>query len=261
MYTVDTMRIALLLPFALLLGLAIGGWAPKEELRARQRETDDLRKKLSESDKESRSDVFTSLVKIPSRTTPSGDKPHALARAKGRRDAPAPTEGAAPTGAVAAAAAPAAPTADKPATPPKPEDLKARIEEAKELWKTRVDIARAQWIDRLKLNQDGTAQFDESINSMNERLYASMQSVADRLAATDTLTPEDGTRAFNDMTSALVQAYDDLNAIVPEDLRGEVAKTELTDFIDPAVAEPLIAVQDKLEKLPRQKGPRMGLLK
>jgi len=252
------MKTALFLPFALLLGLAIGGWAPKEELRARQREVDDLRKKLAESDKESRTDVFTSMVKIPSRASrPAAPKFHASSSADPRHNAPD-GEMESATNAVPPLPSPSA-APGKP--PPKPEDLRARIDEAKELWKTRVDIARAQWIERLKLNQDGTALFDESINAMNERLYTAMQDLADQLAATDTLTPEDGTRAFNEMTDALVQAYDDLNAIVPEDMQGEVAKTELTDFIDPAVAEPLVAVQDKLEKLPRPQGQRMRLLK
>ena len=50
---------------------------------------------------------------------------------------------------------------------PRPEDLRARIEEAKELWTTRVEIARAQWIDRLQLSQDRIEQFDDAINKMN----------------------------------------------------------------------------------------------
>jgi len=86
-----------------------------------------------------------------------------------------------------------------------------------------------------------------------------MQGFADRLAAGEELTPEIGTRAFNEMTTALVQSYDALDAFVPEAQRGEAAQIELTDFIDPGVAEPLIAVQDKLEKVPpsdRRRGPR-----
>jgi hypothetical protein len=136
-----------------------------------------------------------------------------------------------------------------------PEDLSARIEEAKELWKTRVEIARAQWIDRLKLTPEATALFDASINAMNEELYTSMQRLADTLAAGESLTPEIGTRAFNEMTTSLVKTYDALGALVPEEQRGRAGAMELTDFIDPAVAEPLIAVQDKLDKLSAQRGP------
>ena len=43
---------------------------------------------------------------------------------------------------------------------------------------------------------------------------------------------------------------------VPEEQRGEASKLELTDFIDPAVAEPLIAVQDKLDNMPEPGGRR-----
>jgi len=257
------MKLALCLPFVLLLGLVIGGWAPKEELRASQKQVADLTAKLGDKSKDSRMDMFTSMVKIPERAT----KPVALSAAPkvtktSHRYSLTNAAAAAVTSVATTNAVQKQPASEPPSKPAlKPEDMRARIDEAKELWKTRVEVARAQWIDRLKLSQDKTALFDQSINSMNEQLYSSMQNLADQLQASDTLTPETGTRAFNEMTSALVQAYDDLGAIIPEEQRGEAAKMELTDFIDPAVAEPLIAVQDKLEKLPKDRPNRMRLLR
>jgi hypothetical protein len=252
------MKFALFLPFVLLLGLIIGGWAPKQELRAVRKEADDLQAKLASGEKDSRLDMFTRMAKIPDRATkpasPSKAHPQAASVAQNRSNA---------TNAVATAPAGATngavlltPPDNKPRQEKlRPEDLQARIDEAKELWKTRVDVARAQWIDRLKLSADQTALFDETINTMNEQLYRSMQNFATELAASDTVTPETGIRAFNEMTSSLVQTYDSLNAIVPEGQSGETAKIELTDFIDPAVTEPLIAVQDKLENMPRGHAP------
>ena len=90
-------------------------------------------------------------------------------------------------------------------------------------------------------------RFDDVINTMNERLYYAVQDFADLLAASDTLTPEDTTRAINDMTTVLTETYNDFHEVVTEEQRGEVSMIELTDFIDPGVAEPLIAVQDKLD--------------
>ena len=252
------MKLAVCLPFVLLLGLVIGGWAPKEESRAAQKEIADLRKRLSESDKSPRTDVFTRMVKIPERATKPAAPAKPQTAARPAPDSPATNAASAAVQAPnSAARADAAPAPEKPL---KPEDMRARIDEAKELWKTRVDVARAQWVARLKLTPDQEALFDESINAMNEQLYLSMQKLADELAASDTLTPEAGTRAFGEMTAALVQTYDSFVAIVPEEQRGEAAKIELTDFIDPAVAEPLIDVQDKLENLPkeRQGGVRFG---
>lgn len=246
-------KLLLILPFVLLLGLLIGGWAPKEELRAVKKEVAELTGKLASREKDSRVDAFTRMVQIPDRakkiTAPPAAKPVSV-RVSGADDPQ--------TNAVADTVSPAATnTVDARATPAakkepelSPEDLRARIDEAKELWKTRVEIARAQWIDRLKLDPEATALFDATVNAMNEELYASMQGLADALANNDALTPELGTRFFNEMTSSLVKTYDDLATFVPEAQRGEAAKMELTDFIDPAVAEPLISVQDKLENMP-----------
>ena len=262
------MKFALCLPFVLLLGLVIGGWAPKEELRASQKQVADLTSKLGDRAKDSRMDMFTSMVKIPERATKpaSLSKPTKVSETSFSiqlTNAPAAAETAlakttgATNGAVREASATKQP-ADKPL---KPEDLQARIDEAKELWKTRVDVARAQWIDRLKLTPEQTALFDDSLNAMNEQLYHSMQGLAIELESSDTLTPETGTRTFSEMTSALVQAYDELGSIVPDAQRPDTAKMELTDFIDPGVAEPLIAVQDKLNKLPNNRRAGLGILR
>jgi hypothetical protein len=133
-----------------------------------------------------------------------------------------------------------------PAHPPSPEDLRARINEAKELWVARVEISRAQWIERLKLESASADAFDRAINGMNEQLYAAMQNLSTGVESADMLTPETGLRAFSEMSSVLVQTYDDIRAVVPEEGQADLAQLETTDFVDPAVADPLIAVQDKL---------------
>ena len=255
------MKFALFLPFVLLLGLIIGGWAPKEELRASQKQVAELTAKLGDQEKGSRVDMFTSMVKIPERASkpvrpPQAQQSPVAGVQVGSTNADAAIAVQRETNSPAHAQASPEKHDEKPL---KPEDMRARIDEAKELWKTRVDVVRAQWLDRLKLSQDQTTLFDESINSMNEQLYLSMQKLADELQMSDTLTPETGTRAFNEMTSALVQAYDDLGAFIPQEQRDVTAKLELTDFIDPAVAEPLIAVQDKLQNLPKDRRPILRL--
>jgi hypothetical protein len=246
------MKSFLLLPFAVLIGILIGGWSPREELRTLRRELDDLRTKTANREKDSRFDAITRMVQIPERAAnvPAPNRKPAAAV----RDIDATT---APTTHVAQA------TTDTPTTvantpPPQdaeseesrrtsPEDLRARIEEAKELWATRVQIARSQWLSRLKLDAEATALFDASIDAMNAELQASMQGLADALALGEEMTPELGVRFFNEMTTSLVRTYDDLTVIVPDALRGEASQLEITDFIDPAVAEPLIAVEHKLE--------------
>jgi hypothetical protein len=247
------MKLFLVMPFVLLLGLIIGGWAPKQELAAVTREVDELRKKVSAGEKGTRLGDFTRMAQIPERAKnvrKSDDRQVKPAESGSATNALTTTVRAASTNPHPAAAE---------APVQSPEDLRVRIEEAKELWKTRVDLARAQWLDRLKLSPEQTELFDTAINTMNERLFFAMQDLADTMEKADSLTPEIGTRAFNEMTAALTAAYDDLHACVPEEQSQEIGNIDLPDFIDPGVAEPLIAVQDKIDSAtrnnPRRRGP------
>ncbi len=235
----------ILFPFVLLLGLIVGGWAPKEELRTIKKEMKELRKRVERGDQENRVNAFTRMMRIPDRATKvkpvskdemsvevstdsnsvpvnassSGDATNRIDRRTDRRHRQKMS----------------------------PEDLEARIDEAKALWKTRVEIARAQWQNRLKFNEEQAVMFDDAINTMNERLYYAAQDFADMLATSDTLTPEDTTRTINEMTTVLTETYNDFHEMVTDEQRGEVSMIELTDFIDPGVAEPLIPVQDRLQ--------------
>ena len=128
-----------------------------------------------------------------------------------------------------------------------PEDLRARIDEAAELWRTRIEIARASAIEKLGLDDKGAESFNDAIEDMNAKLRESIQIVADRVASSESLTHELGVRLMGDIATSLAETYDSLATCVDEDHRGEVSRLELTNFIDPSVGEPLIAVQDKLE--------------
>lgn len=251
------MKSLIFLPFVLLLGLLIGGWLPKKELKNAQTKIREL--ELNQSVKEgsdgrsSRFNSLTSIIRVPD---------------KGRRQPPtsqAPVisqEGVSDTGEPdtdSGTANQLQPVDDLQESdsaithqPSEPIDMQNHIEEAKELWKTRVQIARAQLIDQLRLNTDQTAAFDNAINNMNENLYHTIQDIADTVEASGDFSPELGVRAINAMTAAMVETYDSLAAAIPEHLHNEAAAIELTDFIDPAVADPLIAVEDKLQQMPRR---------
>lgn len=247
----------ILFPFVLLLGLIVGGWAPKEELRTIKKEMKDLQKRVDSGDKENRVNAFTRMMRIPDRATKV--RPAA-------EDTPVSAEVAAVSNGVAVSVGAASDTTNRTERGAgrrrrqemSPEDLKARIDEAKELWKTRVEIARAQWQNRLKFNEEQAIMFDEAINTMNERLYYAAQDFADVLSVSDSLTPEDTTRAVNEMTSVLTETYNEFHEIVADEQRGEVSLIELTDFIDPGVAEPLIPVQDRLDNAAAGRRPPSG---
>ena len=127
-----------------------------------------------------------------------------------------------------------------------PEDLRARIDEAAELWRTRVELARAQTIDKLGLDAAGTELFNAAVDNMNVKLRDSIQTIATRLANEENMTPELGVRLMGDLCTTLAESYDEIGQCVGEDRRGEISTLELHNFVDPSVAEPLIQVQGKL---------------
>ena len=115
------------------------------------------------------------------------------------------------------------------------------------MWATRVDVARAQWKAKLGLSGDAEKAFDDALQDMNEKLYTSVSALAERLASEEKMTPELGFRLMGDTSTILAETYDKIGTCVPSERRAEISEMQMIDFIDPAVAEPLIDVQDKLE--------------
>jgi len=225
------------LPLVFIAGGLVGYYGPAEELRSR-----DVREKEEKAKPKSKNAFgsFTELVNIP----------EVAKRPRRVKD----TEPATNTTAVAATSdeQPNGTNATAEATAPRrkrvaPEDLRARIDEAAELWRTRIEIARASAIEKLGLDDKGAEAFNDAIEDMNAKLRESIQIVADRVASSEAMTQELGVRLMGDLATSLAETYDSLATCVDEDHRGEVSRLELINFIDPSVGEPLIAVQDKLE--------------
>ena len=252
------MKTALLwLPAAVLAGMVIGAWGPREEIRALKempREPEAGRRNAADGFQ-----AFAKIVNIPEEARrPHRRKPSDKPLFKSATNRP-------PAKAVASAKAESPADAAKetsitnvPSRKPKrmaPEDLRARIEEAQELWKTRVDLATAQWKEKLDLEGSASEQFDAAIAGMNDQLYDTMQTVATLLANQEKMTPELGLRMIGDATTIMSETYEKIGACVPAERRSEVSEMQIVDFIDPGVAEPLIEVQDKIGDM-RPRGSR-----
>jgi len=232
------------LPLVFIAGGLVGYYGPAEELRSRDvREQEEKTKAKPKNAFGS----FTELVNIP----------EVAKRPRRVKD----TEPATNTTVVAATSdeQPTGTNATAEATAPRrrrvaPEDLRARIDEAAELWRTRIEIARASAIEKLGLDDKGAEAFNDAIEDMNAKLRESIQIVADRVASSEAMTQELGVRLMGDIATTLAETYDSLATCVDEEHRGEVSRLELTNFIDPSVGEPLIAVQDKLEDFGERPG-------
>lgn len=243
-----------LIPLAAVAGLLVGSWGPRAELRARDQQAAEEKAKPQQNANGFSS--FAQMVNIPDKARrPRRNDGQSRLKKPGSTNvievAEAPVTNAAPEQAVVQQ------EKRPPAPPPSPEDLRARIEEAQEMWRTRVDVARAQWKERLKLDDVSAQKFDAALDEMNIQLYDTMQALAEQIASKKKLTQELGLRLVGDATTIMAETYDKLGAVVPEAGRGSVSDIQMTDFIDPGVAEPLIAVQGSLENVRLPIG-RMG---
>ena len=237
-------KVLLWIPLACLAGFIAGSWGSKEELRAHQQSAKE--EKGRSARKAGGFDTFANMVKIPEMTR----RPRKTKRAAGIGEKTSRAAGD------VAAKPPAASPAVPPNAPPRRsvEDLGVRIEEAQELWRTRVEVARAQWKENLALSDEAGRVFDGALQEMNERLYECVAAVAERLESSETMTPELGLRLVGETTAIMAETYDKVGACVPPGLRTEVSSMQMVDFVDPGVAEPLIGVQGKLEGIGRQMG-------
>ena len=237
-----------------LLGIVVGAWGPREDLKALKAQAQE-RGNVRKASEASGFDAFAKMVNIPD----VAKRPAKSARAK-----PATS-----TNAVAQAANPSQPSQpsqlsqpaqlSQPPQHPKPfsrEDLRARIDEAADLWRTRVELAKTQWKDKLGISGNEKSEaFESALATMNESLLETMTALAEEIEKSEKMTPELGLRLMGDASRTMAETYDALGALVPADRRGEVSELPVFEFIDPSVAEPLIGVQDKLD-VRDWKGPR-----
>ncbi len=237
------------LPLALVAGGLIGAYGPTEELRTREERA--VAEKAKAKAKQKASGAFGSFAQIvnipdearrPRRPRPAPKAGKASAAATNATDSAAGSEASASSNTNAPAA-----RKGKPEKRLSPEDLRARIDEAAELWRTRIEVAKTSAVSKLGLDDVGKAAFDAALADMNDRLRDSMQIVADQIASADQMTPELGVRLMGDVSAALAETYDAIGKCAEESRRDEVSKLNLADFIDPSVAEPFVDVQDKLE--------------
>ena len=228
------------LPLAFIAGGLVGYYGPAEELRNSERRIEEV-KAETKSKSPKRNDelafgTFTQMMKIPDAANKHKRRPTANPIAKNE-------VGSANTN----------PPVANDETPsqnrPSAEDLRARIDQAADLWRTRIDVKRATTIANLGLDDKGVASFDEAIAGMNAKLKESIQIIADEIAENSEMTNELGIRLMGELAISLAETYDALGTTVDAEKRGDISRLQLVEFVDPSVAEPLIAVQDKLSNL------------
>ena len=246
-------------PVACVVGILIGSWRPRAQVRDLTRQLEESRKGTSKqrADSPEGFDTFTRMVRIPDEAGKkprfASNKPLFTGTATNSTDASiATTEAGGVTNAQETVAQSAPEEPRRRGRPQRlaPEDLRARIAEAQELWSARVDLARAQWLDRLGMSDEASARvFDDAVNGMNDRLHALAQELADEVASgRRRVDHASGARFISEVSGVMADTYEAISADLPEDKVAETGKMQLTDFIDPAVAEPFILIQAQFEE-------------
>lgn len=226
-----------LIPLAAVAGLVAGAWGPRADLEA-LREMQSEKAVKVESNAKSGFGAIASLVNIPEqarrvRMEPRSDSTNRVESVTNRVHFAAGTNGF--------------DHASRRAVWRDRKDLKNRIEDAKELWRTRSELARTQWKAKLDVSGDRERRFDEMVDAMNADLRDVMAEFASIVAERKDVTPELGVKMMSAVSRTLAEGYDALGECVEGDAREEVAKIPLHEFIDPSVIEPMIQVQDYLE--------------
>ena len=265
------------LPFALLLGLVLGGWAPRSEVRSKDTELAALRKQLAQ--RASRAGPIGNVTELLGieETAPDGEQ-EPPRRPRRRRRRPAPATAAASTSAAAVADLPtngppastgltlraeAEPSPERPDTaartgesPEEPVDgepeerFTQSIERAAAAWELRVDVARSTFVANAALSEGEVTRFDTAVAAMNIRIGQSIADFAEAVEDAEYVQPEAGFRLANEVTDSIVLTYDELDGSLPDDWRRRAGeKFSMADFIDPLVAMPLAGVQERLEHM------------
>ncbi len=224
-------RSILFVPLAFVVGGIVGYWSPCRDLRTleerRAARTEPARKTTGFN-------VLNTLVKLP-------ENPPAPAV----RTEPAATNVVAVATESVEASPVDAPAADRQQRKPR-RNFSESLEEAAELWKTRSEMARVTAIENLGLDAAHAALFDEALKRMNRRLKESFEALAENLQDKDKMDMELGVRMLGDVSAVLAEAYDAIGEAADPSKRAAVSELSLLDFIDPAVAQPLEAVSDRL---------------
>lgn len=244
----------LLLPVALLAGLVMGGMGPRSELSELRAELEKTRR-LAAKGGRGGADVsgIGGLLGIERReaaapvagsntmqTAVSGDtqagssEPVAATTATNAVPSPRATR--------RASAAPSDAKADEAPRAPGWD-----LDQAVELWQTRVAIAKSTLISNVRLNDTQALQLETTLAAMNIRIGSTIDQFAASIQDAELVQPEAGIRLANDITAAMVTAYDELDTKMPDGWRRRAGERfSLTDFIDPEVARPMVGLEGKL---------------
>jgi hypothetical protein len=225
------MRFLALVCLALVFGFLLGRWAPQSDLDHSRREVEELQK----------------LVKRGGGRGGGGMMGvDALLRLSPPTPAPAPVPPSLATNATAQAEAEVAP----PPEPPRDNrTLRERLEEAREVWEMRSDLARSSFLNNLHASEVQARDFDVLVAAMNLKMEQRVADWVESVRGKEVIRPEDGARLMHGLIGASLETYDEFDHKLPGNWREEAGEDfMLFDFVNPAVGERLLDVEEAINR-------------
>lgn len=246
------MKTAVLVIVALLAGMVLGSWSVKVDLRRATEEAATLKKDLSRraASPDGRITGIASMLKLSNGATAPREKGDGT---------PAGGESQATNLTAAAASSNTAAMAHSERTAlrkhlhehnrPEAGTLRRQLETAASAWQVRSDLARSGFLSNVAQNDQQSIQFDVTMAAMNIRLSNSVRTWVEYVKQEQRVDSEAGIRIMNDLSAALVQAYNDLDRTMPADWRAKAGpEFEVVSFIDPQAIMPLTEVEGVFAK-------------
>lgn len=236
---------------ALLVGLVLGSWGPRSDLRRAKEEIEDMKRRMARGwTQGGEVEGVRQMLRIPGN---DAVRKRAVERAK--RTAPSartPVGRTEPAQSSSQSVAHAAVTTNADAGLEWDAD---DIERAAKFWNTRAAIARNSFITNAKLDTKQTDRFDTLVAAMNLRLETGISNWVQGVKAKGAANTEDGIRLMNDLSTAVVLTYDEMDRSMPPDWRKQAGdKFELVNFVDPVVAAPLMDVEGLMKDRGSERG-------
>lgn len=240
------MKAAFWIPFALLAGLVLGGYGPRQTMRQERDELERLRKAVR-SERPARADFgnMVDFLRLPAAVPPAAVSTGQVIAA-GQADLPGTNLPPSATGVTERVRGGR--------TNQTAISFEERIEEAAELWRIRSDIVRSGFVRSARLTPEQTVQFDVLVEAMNIRLKDRIAEWTEVLEKEETVSPETGVRMINDLSEVLVVTYDEMDRTLPAEWRQNAGSSfDLGGLIDPMVAMPLTKVEPKFRDRARMR--------
>ncbi|MBI5395973.1 MAG: hypothetical protein HZA91_11815 [Verrucomicrobia bacterium] len=227
---------------ALLVGLVLGAWGPRSDLRQARDRIKELEKKVNKQEASA-----GKMQQVKAMLRVKDDEVRDAARRRARKPPPLKLPPLPEDEREAAAASSGARGTN---APPR---MGRDIAQAAELWSTRVEMSRNSFIGNLGLNPQQTALFDGVTAVMNAQLEERIGKWAEALKQKDEMSSEDGVRMMTELGTVLTKTYDEMDQTMPQGWREKAGGDfQLVNFIDPAVASPLTEVENKIQQRQRR---------